>query len=560
MSKQNNARLSATINDAVHKQDLASFREVVSHSDHQVKRWKALLDQAGDAILTIEPETGLFLDYSRRALEMFGVDESRFGSLAIDDLVPAADHPWVWRALRSAMMTDQNVTIEEVPIRTQNGRPLYCDVTTTTIQLDDSVVIQGIFRDVTERVKMLHASRRHQEELEAKNVALEDAQRITSDFLATISHELKTPLHAIIGFNSLMEDQMYGPINNRQRKTISKIDANASHLQNLLERLLQASRLEAGVVGVVKEDFDAVRGVTRILEPYRSSFEENGLSLTFESDHSELWTRSDESMFREIVRQLVSNALEFTETGSVTVGLRSEGGNAVLQVADTGPGIPAEDRRTIFELFRRGSSSPAERHPGAGLGLSLVSRLCDLLGADVAVTSTVGKGTEFTIVFPGVVLRAVEKDETDEPKAVSTMEPSTSEPERPKGPLDVLVVDANPYTVEVVATTLEKEAGCRVRRAYCGMEAMLKLTEKRPDIILIDVSPTEVNGERILQYGYEYWGENGFRTVALLAEDLPPEQQQALRDQNELVLMKKGITPQAILETLSPLLDRVPAV
>ncbi len=560
MSKQKNARLSTTINDAVHKQDLASFREVVSHSDHQVKRWKALLDQAGDAILTIEPETGLFLDYSRRALEMFGVDESRFGSLAIDDLVPATDHPWVWRALRSAMMTDQNVTIEEVPVRTQDGRPLYCDVTTTTIQLDDSVVIQGIFRDVTERVKMLHASRRHQEELEAKNIALEDAQSITADFLATISHELKTPLHTIIGFNSLMEDEMYGPINDRQRRVIRKVDANASHLQNLLERLLQASRLEAGVVGVVKEDFDAVRGVTRILEPYRSTFEEKGLTLTFDSDHSELWVRSDESMFREIVRQLVSNALEFTETGSVTVGLRSEGANAVLRVADTGPGIPEKDRRTIFELFRRSSSSPAERHPGAGLGLSLVSRLCDLLGEEVTVASTVGKGTEFTIVSPRVVLRAVGKEEADASEAVAPIEASAELPEQAKGPLDVLVVDASPYTVEVLATTLEKEAGCRVRRAYCGMEAMLKLTEKRPDIILIDVSPAGVNGERILQYGYEYWGEDGFRTVALLAEDLPPEQQQALQEQNELTLLKQELTPQTILETLSPILDKVPVL
>ncbi len=546
MAQGKDIHLAELIQQAVDKKDLSDVRAFLSRPEYQAERWKALTNDADDAIVTIDPESGLFLDFNHRAAGMFEIDESEFGGLSVSDITPNEDHPWVWSEFRRIL--DENyVRLEEIPIVTQKGKRIYCDISASKMEIGGTAVIQAILHNITVRVELQLARNEYQKELEQKNLALEEARQVTSEFLATISHELRTPLNAIIGFNSLLEEGIYGDLSEPQLKAVDKVDTNATHLLRLIDQILQISRLEAGAVGVVKEDFDVLKSINKSSASYEKLFAEKNLELIFDPGYSELLIRTDEAKIGEILWQLLSNAMKFTEEGSVRIEVNADGNNFQLSVTDSGQGIPEDHLQFIFDLFRQGDATPTRRHPGAGIGLTMVRRLTNLLGGDIKVQSEVGKGTTFTLVLKGVVLRAIGSTEHVVSKQESEMELAPTD-----GVYSILVVDDDPYTVEVITEVLESEAGCRVRRAYSGMEAMLKMTEKKPHILVINLHAPHLNGLRILQYGYECWGEKAFKTAALIDKDIPDES----FINTDIMLKKESLCPKEILRALAPLIQQ----
>jgi signal transduction histidine kinase len=231
--------------------------------------------------------------------------------------------------------------------------------------------------------------------------AAEEVLGMKRTFLATMSHEMRTPLNVIVGYAELLHEGMLGRLSPDQREGVAKMHEHAFELLELIDRTLKASRLESGALPVRREQFavDALLDDVRIaVAPYERP--EVALSFRAEPDFPPLHT--DRLKLKEVVTNLVTNALKYTPVGSVAVDVRRPGEDGVVEVVvrDTGIGIPPDRRAEMFELFTRGPEADASCTPGVGLGLYIVRRLLDLLGGDIRVESATGAGSTFTVRVP----------------------------------------------------------------------------------------------------------------------------------------------------------------
>jgi len=237
-------------------------------------------------------------------------------------------------------------------------------------------------------------------ELEQANIRLQKMDRLKSIFLASMSHELRTPLNSIIGFTGVILQGMSGEVNERQREQLTVVRRNANHLLSLINDILDISRIEAGRVELSPEEFsldDLVREVVETLSPAAS---EKGLELLPEVPEG-ITLFSDKRRMKQVLINLVSNAVKFTDQGSVKITARIPGDdNLEVRVIDTGAGIKQEDMDRLFQPFQQVDISLTKKHEGTGLSLYLTKKLTDLLGGAISAKSEYGKGSEFTFTLP----------------------------------------------------------------------------------------------------------------------------------------------------------------
>ena len=246
-------------------------------------------------------------------------------------------------------------------------------------------------QDVTERVARERDLREATERAEAAN-------RSKSDFLATMSHELRTPIGAMTGYTNLILEEIAGPVTPAQRVHLERVKTVGRHLLNIVEEILLFARVEAGREELHLKPVDAfqvARDAIAILEPMAS---EKGLELHDEIPSGSAMAVTDEVKLRQILINLLGNAVKFTARGRVSVTGRVDdrSGRVFFIIRDTGPGIAAEDRERIFEPFTQLESTYSRAHSGTGLGLPVSRRLAKMLGGDLTVESTVGQGSVFT--------------------------------------------------------------------------------------------------------------------------------------------------------------------
>jgi signal transduction histidine kinase len=228
---------------------------------------------------------------------------------------------------------------------------------------------------------------------------LETASRHKSDFLATMSHELRTPLNAIIGFSELLHEQMFGELNEQQLSYVQDILDAGRHLLSMINDVLDLAKIEAGRMELELSEVaihDVLRGAVSM---HSEQAKRRGVSLGLMTDPSEITVLADDRRVRQVVFNLVSNAIKFTPAdGRVDVSARLEDGAVEIAVADTGPGIPAEDREAIFQEFEQ--SAAGKEAEGTGLGLPLSRKLVQLHGGRLWVESEVGHGSTFRFTLP----------------------------------------------------------------------------------------------------------------------------------------------------------------
>ncbi|SOC55481.1 sensor histidine kinase [Ornithinimicrobium cerasi] len=237
-------------------------------------------------------------------------------------------------------------------------------------------------------------------ELETKSAELQVASRHKSEFLASMSHELRTPLNAVIGFSEVLLDRMFGELNERQDEYVRDIWRSGRHLLELLNEILDLSKVEAGRMVLEPSTISVGRAIEYAVSLVRERAAREGITVTMEVDAGADTLRADELRFRQVLLNLLSNAVKFTDTGgSVAVRAAREGPELVVTVSDTGVGIPPEDRERIFESFQQGGRGLA-REEGTGLGLTLTRRIVDLFGGRLWVESEVGVGSVFGFAVP----------------------------------------------------------------------------------------------------------------------------------------------------------------
>ncbi len=228
---------------------------------------------------------------------------------------------------------------------------------------------------------------------------LERASRIKSDFVATMSHELRTPLNAILGYNDLLIEGAYGPPNAEQKGALERIRHSAGELLELINATLDVTRLEAGSLPVHWRTV-VLPGLLREVQASAAASSKDSVRLVLDIAGSLPAVESDPLKLKVILKNLVGNAMKFTDTGTVTVRAVTAAGGVEFSVSDTGPGIAPEVLPVIFEPFRQGDSSATRRHGGVGLGLYIARQLVTLLGGTIAVESKLGHGSTFRVWLP----------------------------------------------------------------------------------------------------------------------------------------------------------------
>lgn len=373
--------------------------EALRQSRAEIERQKRLYE----AIISSTPDLVYIWDLDKRftfanaaLLEMWGrtLEDSVGRSLLEIGYEPwhAAMHE---REIDQIIATRQPVRGEVAFPHATLGRRIYDYILVPVLGAGGEVeAVAGTTRDVTER-------KRAEEELrEAKQLA-EAASQAKSQFLATMSHELRTPLTGVIGFAALIESEVLGPMTPSQREALARIKASSWHLVSIIDEILTLARAEAGRESARWEEADVAeiaREVVQVLEPQADA---QGLALRAEGLEEPLRVSTDPGKVRQILLNLAGNAVKYTERGGVTVALDRDGADGFrIHVRDTGPGIVEEDRERIFEPFTQADGSHTRSMGGTGLGLAISRKLARLLGGDIALRSTVGEGSTFTLRLP----------------------------------------------------------------------------------------------------------------------------------------------------------------
>ncbi|HLQ92725.1 MAG TPA: ATP-binding protein [Xanthobacteraceae bacterium] len=328
--------------------------------------------------------------------------------------------------------------------------------------------------------------------VEERTHQLEQANLAKSRFLAAASHDLRQPLQALDLFVAQLQEQMKTQEGTR---LVGRIDAAVASMNELFNALLDISRLDAGVLTTSILDMPASRLLTRIEDTFAGAARKKG--LTFHVVASSLWLRSDVILLERIVLNLVSNAVRYTSSGGIVVGCRRRGDQIRIDVCDSGLGIPEEQRRNIFGEFYR--IQKGDSHGGLGLGLAIVERLCRLLGHPIELTSTVGKGSRFSVTVPLAAAQA------------QFSEPQAAEPTAPdvfNGKL-VVVIDDEALVLEGIGGIL-RTWGCRViAGASCDAALASVGKDHCPDLIISDFRLGD--------------GQSGIVAIARLREALGPD-------------------------------------
>jgi len=253
-------------------------------------------------------------------------------------------------------------------------------------------------KHVRELTETIEKRKRAEEELVQANIQLKEIDRLKSIFIASMSHELRTPLNSIIGFTGIILQEMSGEINKEQRKQLTLVKNSANHLLALINDVIDVSKVEAGKVELVIEEFDLTALVEEVRDSFSVAAAEKGFEVSLKIPET-LVIETDERRTKQVIVNLVGNAVKFTDEGEIEINVTKKDRMAELSVKDTGVGIREEDMGKLFKAFSQITTSGKTKE-GTGLGLYLSKKIANLLGGDIKAESEFGKGSVFIFTLP----------------------------------------------------------------------------------------------------------------------------------------------------------------
>lgn len=371
-----------------------------------------------------------------------------------------------------------------------------------------SVAITNAMNNEATRNLSLEIAQRN-DELNAKNSELEKLYRVKSDFLASMSHELRTPLNSIIGFSSVLIGPNGDPLTRDQRMAIEKVLKNGKHLLQLINDILDLSKLESGRMSVSIESEDVPSVVSNCVMTVEPLVKSKGVELTYDIEPNLPVLSTDIVKVRQILVNLLSNAAKFTEKGEVSIKVYQKNGLVHFAVKDSGIGIEEKNLGLIFEEFRQVDSSNTRKYKGTGLGLPIARKLAIMLEGDLSVQSVYGQGSTFTLSIPPVypakkgpetvqdLQKLVPKMTQPQPQTQLRPENGTPLSSVAKG-LQILCIDDDPDVIEILRKYLVPE-GYSVAGALSGDEGIAMAIQSKPALITLDIMMPKKDGWQVLR-------------------------------------------------------------
>jgi PAS domain S-box-containing protein len=463
------------------------------------ERHRKLFDNNPHPTWVFDRETLRFLAVNAAAVRKYGHSRDEFLAMTLKDIRPPEDIPALLETVKS--LGDESESSGAWRHRLKDGTLIDTENTSYAMtflgRLARAVVAVDVTqrkRDEAEKREIMDSLAATNQELGLRNREVERATQMKSEFLASMSHELRTPLNAIVGFSDLLAEETAGALNPKQKRFVDHIKQGSTHLLQLINDILDLSKVEAGQLEMHNEEFlvqDALPEVLSTIAPLAMA---KNIQIEQKLESKSL-VKADRVRFKQILYNLLSNAVKFTpKDGQVSIESIDDWDFVRLSVTDTGIGIRPEDQEAVFEEFRQVEGNGGT-HQGTGLGLAITKRLVEQQGGRISVESELGKGTRFTFFLPAV-------EPTSGVHALE--EPARASVATSSGRLTplVLIVDDQMPARELLASYLEP--AYRVAMAESGAKALKEAQRLRPDVITLDVMMP---------------GSSGFETLAALRKN-----------------------------------------
>jgi PAS domain S-box-containing protein len=479
LGKQARAFLRMVREVAAREQRLKQAEESQRRSE---RHFRALIEKGQDIIALLDAK-GVMRYQSQSAERILGYAPNEMVGKRAIDFVHPDDQALVVETISKAMAEHEGTGTVEYRLRASDGSWRYVESTVTNALNDPSV--EGILvnsRDVTER--------KLAEQMQKEKQAADAANQAKSSFLANMSHELRTPLNAILGYSEMLQEEVEDRGQSDLLPDLAKIHTAGTHLLELINAVLDISKIEAGKMDLYLETFSVAKiaqDVASIIQPLTQK-NSNQLVTKVSADAGTM--HADLTKVRQSLFNLLSNASKFTHNGTITMDIsRSaspEGDSILFHVSDSGIGMTPDQMDKLFEAFTQADSSTTRKFGGTGLGLAISRRFCRMMGGDITVASEMGKGSTFTVRLPARV--ADPKEVAKQPERAAVADENAGV---------VLVIDDDSRVHDMLQRSLSKE-GLRVFSALSGDEGLKMARELRPDAITLDVMMPGTDGWAVL--------------------------------------------------------------
>lgn len=430
--------------------------------------------------------------FSKRALSMLGYAEGAFADAGMKtwlDLVAADDHENARRFIDDCCKGGGHPVVT-LSFREKTGgtRHILCRASGMQDSAGKVARVVGVHTDLTDLIAM-------QEELRRSRDRAEAANRAKSEFLANMTHELRTPLNSIITLSRMVQD---APSEAERRQFMEVIQVSSEMLLGIVSDILDFSKIEANEMRLEHIGFDLVSAIGKALVPVRHMASGKGLefSISFDSQGPIPCVKGDPLRLAQVLTNLATNAVKYTEKGAVTVTVKvtpddvDDTAGIEIAIRDTGIGIPPDRQKTIFEKFTQADTSTTRRFGGTGLGLAISSRIVDLMGGTISIDSTEGKGSVFTVALR---LQRTAQPEIDI-KVPHDAAQGAGQGMMPVSDARILVVEDHPMNRIVAEKVLQKFGFKHIAQAENGAIALSMLADKPYDAILMDCFMPEMDG------------------------------------------------------------------
>jgi PAS domain S-box-containing protein len=469
--------------------DVTERREKEEELRVSEARYRIHFEHAPEAISILDVDAGRVVDANGPAAELFGISrEELLQRHPVIDFSPSVQ-PDGRNSMDAAGQYIMRALAGEAPVfewMHQNvvGEKRPCEVRLVRVPATDRNIVRATLIDIRER-KRLEQLRNRSAELELQNQRIQAASRLKSEFLANMSHELRTPLNAIIGFAQLLHDGRVDATSPQHREFLGDILSSGRHLLQLINDILDLSKIEAGKLELRPANASISALVAEVCAVLRTTMASKRIDVSTAIDPATDSAWLDPARFKQVLYNYLSNALKFTpEGGHVSVRTQAAGEDWLrLEVEDTGVGIEPRDLGRLFRDFEQLESGSSKKHGGTGLGLALTRRLVEAQGGTVGVRSTVGQGSTFFAVIP-----CSEHLHPDSGGARRTASTTGS---------NILVVEDDEQDRAVIVSALEA-AGYTATIASTGSEAIMLCQEHVFDAITLDLLLPDMSGLDVL--------------------------------------------------------------
>lgn len=366
-----------------------------------------------------------------------------------------------------------------------------------------------IISDITKR-------KQNEEKLKVALVAAESANIAKSEFLATISHEIRTPLNGLIGFSGIIEDILYQSIDYDQHDKVIEylgiVKTCGQNITELINDILELASITAGDINTLLEDFSPEKLIMESNEILKFKAEEKNIALEFQHKNLPLEAIGAKRQLKQIIFNLLGNAIKFTDKGSVNINADYTDGNLLLEVKDTGIGIPDNMKNKILEPFTQVDQSSTRKYGGTGLGLTIVSRILEELGSSLNIESELGIGTKVSFTFPVKVIsnNAAESKQGKKTTFIKTV-------------LNILIIEDDEISILYLKEVLRNfGTNCKIAKSFAHMQKICNQGFV-PDIALIDITLPGADGFECMKWLKDKFPEKNIKCIAQTAYVLPED-------------------------------------